>query len=98
MARLFAVTRTRRPAWNYTLRMEQQEDWSGHAKFMEGLVAEGFVVLGGPLEGTSDVLLIVRANDSHDIHARLSGDPWTSQELLHVKQIVPWTLHLGSLE
>jgi hypothetical protein len=59
--------------------------------------AEGFVLLGGPLEGTPDVLLIIRANDAQEIHARLSSDCWTSNQLLHVKQIVPWTLRLGSL-
>jgi hypothetical protein len=97
MAKLFAVTRTRGLAWNHALPLEEQEDWSVHADFMNGLHAEGFVVLGGPLEGTSDVLLIIRANNAHEIHALLSGDPWTSKELLHIKQIVPWTLRLGSL-
>jgi uncharacterized protein YciI len=97
MTKLFAVTRTRGPGWNHAVSMEEQEDWSGHANFMNGLYAEGFVVLGGPLEGTSDVLLIVRAKDAHEIHARLSIDSWTNKELLHVKQIVPWTLRLGSL-
>jgi hypothetical protein len=29
--------------------MEQQSDWPAHASFMDGLVDEGFVVLGGPL-------------------------------------------------
>ena len=98
MRKLFAVTRTRGPAWNHALLLEQQEDWHAHAKFMNALHAEGFVLLGGPLEGTSDVLLIIRANDGHEIHARLSADSWTSNQLLHIKQIVPWTLRLGSLD
>jgi hypothetical protein len=64
---------------------------------MNALHAEGFVLLGGPLEGTSDVLLIVRSNDVNEIHSRLSSDSWTSKDLLRAKQIVPWTLRLGSL-
>ena len=56
-----------------------------------------FVLLGGPLEGTSDVLLIIRANGVTEIHARLSADSWTRRDLLRIKQIVPWTLRLGSL-
>lgn len=64
---------------------------------MNGLHAEGFVLLGGPLEGTPDVLLIARSNDANEIHARLSADSWTSKDLLRIKQIVPWTLRLGSL-
>jgi len=97
MPKLFAVTRTQGPAWNHTLPLERQEDWPAHASFMNALHAEGFVLLGGPLEGTSDVLLIIRAKDVHEIHARLSGDCWTSKELLHIKHIVPWALRLGSL-
>ena len=61
MAKLSAVIRTRELAWNHALPLEQQQNWGGHAKFMEALHAEGFVALGGPLEGTSDVLLIIRA-------------------------------------
>jgi len=97
MSRLFAVTRARGTAWNDSLSLEQQADWRRHADFMNALHAEGFVLLGEPLEGTSDVLLIIRADDANEIHARLSADSWTSKDLLRIKQIVPWTLRLGSL-
>ena len=97
MPQLFAVVRSRGRAWNCSLPLEQQADWRGHADFMNALHAEGFVLLGGPLEGTSDVLLIIRANDANQIHARLSDDSWTSRDLLRIKQILPWTLCLGTL-
>jgi hypothetical protein len=97
MPRLFAVTRSRGPAWNSSLALEQQDDWPTHAAFMNALHSEGFVLLGGPLEGTSDVLLITRSNDANEIRARLSADSWSSKELLRIKQIAPWTLRLGSL-
>ena len=77
MARVFAVIRSRGPAWDETRSMEQQTDWAGHATFMDALYAEGFVVLVGPLEGTRDALLIARADDANQIEARLSADPWT---------------------
>jgi hypothetical protein len=57
---------------------------------MNALKTEGFVVLGGPLEGTPDVLLIVRA--------RLAEDPWATNGLLRVARVAPWTLRLGSLD
>jgi uncharacterized protein YciI len=65
---------------------------------MNGLKAEGFVVLGGPLEGTPEVLLIIRAEDEAEIRARLAADPWSASDLLRVDRAVPWTLRLGSLE
>ncbi len=64
---------------------------------MNGLKAEGFVVLGGPLEGTSEVLLIVRAGDDAEVRSRLAADPWSGNDLLRVERTVPWTLRLGSL-
>jgi uncharacterized protein YciI len=97
MPRLFAVTRSRGPAWKAERPMEEQDDWSSHAVFMNALHREGLVVLGGPLENTSDVLLIARANDADEVRARLADDPWTRNRLLRLERIVPWTLRLGAL-
>lgn len=97
MRQLFAVTNSRGAGWDDSCPMEEQDDWRSHAAFMDALVAEGFVLLGGPLEGTRDVLLIVRANDAQEITSRLSADPWVVKGLLVATRIVPWTLRLGSL-
>jgi uncharacterized protein YciI len=97
MPRLFAVTRSRGPAWNAERLMEEQGEWPAHVVFMNALHRDGFVRLGGPLEGTSDVLLIAHANDAEEIRSRLSADPWTRNGLLQIEQIVPWTLRLGAL-
>jgi uncharacterized protein YciI len=95
--KLFAVIRSRGDAWNPSLRLEEQPDWGAHASFMNRLERQGFIVLGGPLEGASDVLLIVRATTSDEIVERLRDDPWTSRDLLRVTRISQWTLRLGSL-
>jgi hypothetical protein len=94
---LFAVTRTPGPAFDAKRALEEQEDWKGHAAFMNALHDEGFVMLGGPLEGPADVLLIVRARDEKEIVARLADDCWSKCDLLRIKSIVPWQLRLGSL-
>ena len=96
MTRLFAVIRSRQPRWDDTKSIEAQPDWSAHAAFMDGLFEEGTVLLAGPLEGTRDVLLIVRAAEASEIAARLGTDPWTKNGLLADKQITPWRLRLGS--
>lgn len=94
---LFAVIRTRGAGWDGGQSLEGQRDWPGHAAFMNALAKDGFVVLGGPLDGTSDVLLVIRAKTSDEILGRLSADPWTRLDLLRVSRITPWTLRLGSL-
>ena len=93
---LFAVIRTRGPAYRQGLPLEQQEAWQPHADFMNALVDDGFVLLGGPLP-EPDVLLIIRADAADEIEARLAADPWHRMDLLRVKSISPWTLRLGTL-
>jgi uncharacterized protein YciI len=95
--RVFAVINTRGPNWNDDKPMEEQGDWRAHADFMNGLLAEGFVLLGGPLVGTRDVLLIVRAQDEAEIEVRLAQDVWVVNGLLSRRQINPWWLRLGTL-
>ena len=54
-ARIFAVINSRGPKWDDAKPMEEHEGWRAHADFMNALVADGFVLLGGPLAGTRDV-------------------------------------------
>jgi uncharacterized protein YciI len=95
-AMLFAVINTRGPAYRHGAPMEAQEAWRAHADFMNALVDDGFVVLGGPLD-EPDVLLIIRAESADAIRARLEPDPWHRMGLLVIKSISPWTLRLGTL-
>ena len=95
--RLFAVIRTRGPAWEESKPLEGQRDWAGHAAFMNALANERFVIVGGPLEGTPQTLLIIRASTPDEIRARLAEDPWAKTDLLRVSRITPWQLRLGSL-
>jgi uncharacterized protein YciI len=98
MPQLFVVVRTRGPAWQESRPLESQSDWASHAVFMNSLVKDGVVILGGPLEGTADVLIVMRAETTDDVRSRLGDDPWELQHLLRTTRIAPWTLRLGSLE
>jgi uncharacterized protein YciI len=97
MGQLFAVILNRGPAYEMGRRLEDQVQWDAHAKFMDALVNEGLVVLGGPLEGTNEVLLILRAESPDQIRQRLAPDPWHRMNLLAIARIMPWTLRLGTL-
>jgi len=76
--------------------MREQDAWDGHAAFMDGLVAEGFVVLGGPLGGGERTLLIIDAASEADVEARLAEDPWTPMGLLRVAGVEHWEVLLSS--
>lgn len=96
--RFFVAMRAAGPAWNHALPMEQQPEWDEHAAFMDAMVEEKFIVLGGPLEGPRHgALLVFRARDEQEILARLADDPWTRNGLLVMDMLRPWTIRLGSI-
>jgi uncharacterized protein YciI len=97
MKRVFAVILVEGERWEAGKGMEGQREWGAHATFMDGLVAEGFIVLGGPLEGTGERLHIVRADSEEEVRERLAADPWARMKLLRLSRVVPWTLRLGAL-
>jgi uncharacterized protein YciI len=97
VADYFLVRRGRGDAWDHTRPRRGQAGWDEHAAFMDGLVDEGVVVLGGPVgEGDGDhVLLIVDLEDEAAVRARLAGDPW-GPEMLTIDSVQPWSVWLRS--
>jgi hypothetical protein len=64
---------------------------------MDALFEERFAALVGPLEGTRDALLVLRASSVAEVAERLAADPWTANGVLITTQISPWQLRLGML-
>jgi hypothetical protein len=91
----YAVTRERGERWDASLTMREQEKWDEHAVFMNALVDDGFVVLGGPLGDGVKILLIIDAESEQEIDARLADDPWTPMGLLRIAKVEHWEIQLG---
>ncbi|MDQ6770789.1 MAG: YciI family protein [Gemmatimonadota bacterium] len=94
MTRYFVVRRVHGPAWDPSLPMRKQAGWPEHAAFMDALVADGLVVLGGPLGEGDEVLLVMEASREEIIRTRLAADPWSGAGVLAVSRIEPWTILL----
>ena len=91
---MFLVTRLRAgPSWDASRPLEEQSGWEEHAAFMDALVADGFVVLGGPLADEHRVVLVVEAEAEEAVLARLSEDPWHETHLVP-GSIERWTIRL----
>ena len=73
--------------------LEEQSGWDEHAAFMDGLVEDGFIVLGGPLATPRHVAHAVEAESEDAVRERLARDPWSETHLV-VDQIEPWTIRL----
>jgi uncharacterized protein YciI len=92
----FALRLVHGPRWDASRHIREQEAWDEHAAFMDELVDDGFVILGGPVGDGGQTLHVVEAADENEIRARLARDPWASAGLLEVATIESWALWLDS--
>jgi uncharacterized protein YciI len=92
MAMFHVVLRQGGPAWDASKPLEEQSDWPAHAAFMDGLVDDGFLVLGGPIPGRRAVH-VVEAESEDAVRATFARDPWSESHLV-VDAIDPWTIRL----
>jgi hypothetical protein len=63
---------------------------------MDGLVDDGFVILGGPLDDGQHALLMVEAGDEQEVAARMGEDPWAPLGLLRIGALERWSIWLDS--
>jgi hypothetical protein len=91
---LYAVRERRGGPWDWNLDLREQKGFDEHARFMNGLVESGFVVLGGPLEGDREVLLIVDAPGEDAIRERFAQDLWITNGMLTLTSIERFTILL----
>jgi hypothetical protein len=93
----YVVVSEQGPAWVDSLSMREQEDWAGHATYMNSLTDDGFVVLGGPIGDVSRhrARLVVRSGTEQEIRDRLARDPWAELGLLTIESIEEWDVLLS---
>jgi uncharacterized protein YciI len=84
------------PEWEPGRLMEEQSGWPAHAAFMDSLVADGFILLGGPLADERRTAHVVEAESEETIRTTLARDPWSETHLL-VESIDLWTIRLDGL-
>jgi uncharacterized protein YciI len=90
----FAVTLVHGPGWDDARPIREQNDWDAHAAFMDELVDDGFIIIGGPIGDGHTTLHAVEASGRDEIRGRLAADPWASAGLLEIGSIDPWALWL----
>lgn len=81
------------PHWDPGRSLEEQSGWTEHAEFMDGLVADGFLVLGGPLSDEHRVVHAVEAASEEAVRRTLAADPWFDTHLVLVA-VDGWTIRL----
>jgi uncharacterized protein YciI len=92
----FAVRTIHGPGWDSSRPIREQDDWDAHAAFMDGLVDDGFLIIGGPIGDGAQTLHAVEAASEDAVRARFAADPWASAGLLRIGSIQTWALWLDS--
>ncbi len=97
MAMFLVVLRQSGPEFDRSRPLEEQSAWSEHAVFMDRLVTDGFIVLGGPLAQDGRVAHAVEADSEQAVRDTFARDPW-SETHLRVDSVEPWTIRLDARE
>ena len=71
-----------------------QPYWNEHAAFIDNLVEEGFIMLGGPLPDEGGAVLVVRANSEAEVRDRLASDPWYVHGILTPQSVRRWDIFI----
>jgi hypothetical protein len=74
----------------------EQPFWDEHAGFIDRLVAEGFILMGGPLVDEGGSLLIVSAENENEVREKLKNDPWRDQGILKLESIKRWQIFIDA--
>ena len=89
--RFLVFVRQAGPQFDPARPLEEQSGWDEHAAFMDALVAEGRIVLGGTLPNLRTAHAIEAEAEVRAIWAR---DPWHESHLL-LESVEPWTIRLA---
>jgi uncharacterized protein YciI len=78
----------------------EQPFWDEHAAFIDQLVAEGFILMGGPLIDETGLpegaLLIVNAQDQNEVREKLKNDPWFERGILKLESVKRWEIFIDA--
>lgn len=89
----FAVTLVHASDWDSRRPIREQARWADHAAFMDGLVEDAFIVVGGPLGDGEDHCTLLTP-DEPTLRDRFARDPWAEMELMAVGSVARWSLWL----
>lgn len=85
------------PAWADGGPPEAQPGWDEHATFVDALVDEGTIVMGGPLSDYSGSIVILEGITREEGLALMNRDPFVQNGVFIVEDVADWTVYVDSL-
>ena len=90
----FVMISSAGPNRDRTKGAREQPFWDEHAEFIDRLVTEGFIWMGGPLVDEGGSLLFFYAADENEVCERMKNDPWLKQGILKPESIKRWEIFI----
>jgi uncharacterized protein len=94
MKNTFVVISSAGPHRDFSKGTREQPFWDEHAAFIDQLVADGFILMGGPLVDEGGSLLILKAQDENEVKEKMKNDPWLKHGILKQKSIKRWQIFI----
>jgi uncharacterized protein len=74
----------------------EQPFWDEHAAYVDQLVGEGFILMGGPLVDEGGSLLIFNAEDENEVREKLKNDQWMINGILKLESVKRWQIFIDN--
>jgi uncharacterized protein len=96
MKNTFVAISSAGPARDFSKGTREQPFWDEHAAYVDQLVAEGFILMGGPLVDEGGSLLIFNAEDENEVREKLKNDPWMINGILKLESVKRWQIFIDN--
>ena len=94
MKNTFVVISSAGPNRDLSKGTREQPLWDEHAAFIDELVADGLIFMGGPFVDEGGSMLIVNADDEVDVREKLQNDPWMKHGILKLESVKRWQIFI----
>ena len=84
------------PNRDFSKDTREQPFWDEHAAFIDQLVEDGFILMGGPLIDEAGSLLILDANNENEVRDKLKNDPWMQHGILKLESVKRWQIFIDA--
>ena len=94
MKNTFVVISSAGPNRDLSKGTREQPFWDEHAAFIDRLVDQGSIFMGGPFVDEGGSLLIFNAEDENEVREKMKNDPWLERGILKQESIKRWQIFI----
>jgi uncharacterized protein YciI len=90
----FIIISSAGPNRDLSREAREQPFWNEHEAYIDRLVDDGFIVMGGPLVNEGGALLVVSATNEREARDKVKDDPWYTHGILELASVKRWNIFI----